>query len=110
MPIERWADHIVVVHLADDPQLMEDLATLDQMVEQGRLDAVIDFSAVHYVNSSHIARLLRVRRGILEKDGKLVLCGIQTQVWGTFLVTGLDKIFTCSDNVTTGLATVQLAK
>ena len=42
-------------------------------------------------------------------DSRLVLCGAGTQVWGVFLVTGLDKIFEFSDNVSTALATLQLA-
>jgi hypothetical protein len=40
---------------------------------------------------------------------RLVLCEINTNVWGLFLVTGLDKIFEFVDNVSTALATVQLA-
>ena len=38
-----------------------------------------------------------------------MLCGVTNQIWGVFLITGLDKIFEFSDNVTTGLATLQMA-
>jgi hypothetical protein len=31
-------------------------------------------------------------------------------LWGTFLTTGLDKVFEFSDSVTTALATVQIAE
>mgnify|MGYP006177731245 CR=1 FL=1 len=43
------------------------------------------------------------------EDGRLVLCNVSTQVWSAFLITGLDKVFTFSDNVTTALATLQIA-
>ena len=109
MPIERWSDNVVVVHLADDPQFTDDLGTLDQPGGPKLAHAVLDFAAVHYVNSSHLARLLKLRKAMLVNNSRLVLCNISTQVWGVFLITGLDKLFELSDNVTTALATLQMA-
>jgi anti-anti-sigma factor len=109
MPIEKWSDQVSVVHLADDPQFSDDLQSLEEQVSQQKTDAVLDFAAVHFVNSSNIAALLRLRNVMHAHDSRLVLCNISTQVWGTLLVTGLDKVFDCSDNVTTALATLQLA-
>jgi anti-anti-sigma factor len=108
MPIERWSDKIAVVHLADDPQFSDELGALEQAIQHGKLDVVVDFAAVHFVNSSNIARLLRLRKQMIQHDCRLILCGISTQVWGTFLITGLDKVFDFSDNVPTGLATLQM--
>ncbi len=65
---------------------------------------------MHFVNSSNIAALLRLRRQIHSQNGKLVLCNVVDQVWTTFLITGLDKLFDVSDNVTTALATLQLKR
>jgi anti-anti-sigma regulatory factor len=45
-----------------------------------------------------------------SNGSRLLLCNITTQVWGAFLVTGLDKIFELSDNVPTALATLQIAR
>ena len=53
---------------------------------------MLDFAAVHFVNSSNIAHLLKLRKHITTGDRQLVLCNIGNPVWGTFLVTGLDKI------------------
>ena len=39
---------------------------------------------------------------------RLVLCEVNTQVWGIFLVTGLDKVFDFTKDVSTALAKVQL--
>ena len=110
MPLERWSDNVVVVHLADEPQFTEDLESVSNSGNGGKpLDCVLDFAAVHFVNSSNISQLLRLRKQMINADRRLVLCNISNQVWGTFLVTGLDKIFTLSDNVTTALATIQMA-
>jgi anti-anti-sigma regulatory factor len=121
MPIEKWSDNVLVVHLADDPQLTDDLESLAQFAQPGGgggkaangggkpLSAVLDFTGVSYINSSNIAKLLRVRQATVSSDGRLILCGMGTQVWSAFLITGLDKVFNFSDNVTTALATIQMA-
>ena len=109
MPLEKWSDNTLVVHLADDPQFTDDLEGVEQALASGKCDAVLDFATVRFVNSSNIARLLRLRNKVTQHDGRLVLCNVSTQVWSAFLITGLDKVFTFSDNVTTALATLQMA-
>ena len=109
MPLEKWSENTIVVHLADDPQFSEDLDGVEQCVAQGRCDAVLDFGSVKFVNSANIARLLRLRNQSVAHDNRIVLCNVTTQVWSAFLITGLDKVFTFSDNVTTALATLQIA-
>jgi anti-anti-sigma factor len=103
MPIEKWSDKVNVLHLADDPQFSEDLAALEAQVGSKPVNAVLDFSAVHFINSSNIARLLKFRKHMINSSRRLVLCGVATQVWGTFMVTGLDKVFEFSDSVPAAL-------
>lgn len=111
MSIESWSDNIVIVQLQDDPVLTDDLtALLDQLDSKKEVDVVLDFTGVNYLNSSNIAKTLKLRKKVLTNRRKLVLCGINTNVWGLFLVTGLDKVFEFADSVSTGLATVQLAE
>jgi anti-anti-sigma factor len=107
MPIEKWSDSVAIVHLGDDPQFSDDLDAASHL-DRPCVSRILDFSAVHFVNSSNIATLLRLRRRIHDENGRLILCNVQSQVWATFLVTGLDKIFDISENVTTALATIQL--
>jgi anti-anti-sigma factor len=107
MPLEKWSDSIIVVHLADDPQFAEEIEGIHALTPPAQ-NGVLDFSAVHYVNSSNIASLLRLRREFAERGGKLLFCSVSSQIWTTFLITGLDKIFEFSDNVPTALATIQL--
>ena len=109
MPLEKWSENTIVVHLADDPQFSDDLDAVEQQLGQGRCDAVLDFGSVRFVNSANVARLLRLRNQMVTRENRLVLCNVTTQVWSAFLITGLDKVFTFSDNVTTALATLQIA-
>jgi anti-anti-sigma factor len=108
MAIQEWSDTIRVVQLNDDPQFTEDLASLGDELEDKATHVVLNFSAVGFVNSSNVARLLRLRKKMTSVQRRLVLCEVSTQVWGVFLVTGLDKIFDFTKDVSTALAKVQL--
>jgi anti-anti-sigma factor len=108
MPLEDWSDSIVVVHLADEPQFSEDIDALEDRVSRDPAGAVLDFSAVNYINSTNIARMIKLRRDMHERHCRLVLCGMSNDVWSVFLVTGLDKVFETGDDVPTALASLQL--
>ena len=110
MSIENWSENIIVAELLDDPAFTDDITTLtDQLESQTDADVVLNFSGVNYLNSSNIAKLLKLRKRVISNRRKLVLCGIDTNVWGLFLVTGLDKVFEFADSVATALASVQLS-
>lgn len=111
MSIQNWSDNIIVVELQDDPQFTDDMDTLLGMVgEQTDQDVVADFTGVNYLNSSNIAKLLKLRKQVIISSGrKLRLCGVSTHVWGVFLVTGLDKVFEFADGVAMGIASVQIS-
>ena len=109
MAIQNWSENITVVELADDPQFTDDLAALAVAIEAEATDVVLNFSAVGFINSSNIARLLRLRKLLTTHSRKLVLCGVNSNVAGVFHVTGLDKIFKFTNDVSTALASLQLA-
>lgn len=112
MPVEQWSENVLLAELADDPQFSDDItAILEQCTENTRLDVLLNFEHVHYLNSSNIARLLKLRKLItVTNQRRLKLCKISTQVWGVFLVTGLDHIFDFADDVPSGLAALQIER
>ncbi|MFN0136012.1 MAG: STAS domain-containing protein [Phycisphaerae bacterium] len=112
MPVENWSDNILLVELADDPQFTDDLsAVLEQCQNNPQADALLTFANVSYLNSSNIAKLLKLRKLVQISNGrKLKLAAINRQVWGVFLVTGLDRIFEVSEDVPTGLASLQIGR
>ncbi|MEP0847178.1 MAG: STAS domain-containing protein [Phycisphaerae bacterium] len=110
MPIENWSESILLGHLADDPQFTDDItAIIEQCSNHPQIDVLLDFSNVNYLNSSNIAKLLKLRKLVaITNDRRLKLCSINRQVWGVFLVTGLDRIYDVVDDVSTGLASMQM--
>lgn len=108
MAIQKWSDDIVVAELAEDPQFTEDLASLNESMEAEPGNAVLNFAAVGFINSSNISRLLKLRKTVLSAGRRMVLCSVNTQVWGVLQVTGLEKIFEVVSDVSTALAMLQL--
>ena len=106
MAVEKWSDNVTIVHLSDDPQFTEDVLGLEQVPPKS--DIILDFGSVGFLNSSNIARLLGLRKRLANAGSRLVFCNVQSQVWSVFLVTGLDKLFACTDSVATALATLQM--
>lgn len=121
MAIEDWSDRVIIAHLSGEPQFSEDLQTLadritgnhqqpPQQAPHPPKDVVLDFAGLRFVSSSQIAHLLKLRKDLAGAGTRMVLCGVDAQVWGSFLVTGLDKVFEFSDAVPTALATLQLSR
>ena len=110
MPIQNWSDDVLLVELADDPQFTDDLTSLLETVEKRNdYDVVLNFQNVNFLNSSNIAKLLKLRKLVaVSHRRKLKLCAVNTHVWGVFLVTGLDKIFDVYDDVASGMLSLQL--
>jgi len=99
MTIQNWSDDIILAELADDPQYTDETAALADTLSAKPGHVVLNLGAVTFLNSSNIARLLRLRKQLINAGKKLILCGVNDQVWGVFLVTGLDKIFEFTNDV-----------
>ncbi len=109
MPIQQWSDQILVVEMGDDPHFTDELNSLTEQLERNpSLDVVLDMREVNHIDSSNIAKLLRVRTAMIANERRLFLTGISTQVWGILLMTGLDKIFDVTDDVASALTSLQM--
>lgn len=110
MSVQNWSESVVLGELSDDPQFTDDIgAILDQCTQNPAADVLLNFAEVNYLNSSNLAKLLKLRKLIVVANGrKLRICGISRAVWGVFLVTGLDRFFEVVDDVPTGLASLQV--
>ncbi|MCA9295382.1 MAG: STAS domain-containing protein [Phycisphaerales bacterium] len=111
MPIHEWSDNIFIAELNDEPAFSEDMDSLHRRLgerERDMPDVIVNMKAISYINSSNIAQLLRLRKHLLGANGRLRLCAIDKAVWSVMIVAGLDKLFECTDDVSTALASLQL--
>ena len=109
MSIERWSDNIVLVNLAQEPQLGEELQMVTAIVtDKGDCDVVIDFSDVEIFTSSSIAKLLKLRKVIRDAGRHLALSSLSRRTKEIFVVTGIDGVFEFVEDKTIALASLQL--
>ena len=110
MAIQKWSEDITVVELGDDPEFTDELTNLNGALESDPTNVGLNFASVGFINSSNVAQLLRLRKQVTAKNRRMIMCDVNTQVWGVFLVTGLDKIFDFTNDIATALATMQLGE
>ena len=109
MATQDWSERIILVELTDDPEFSDELNALYERLEKSnKKDVVMNFSQVKFMNSSNISLLLKVRKILTDNNHKLLLCEISVQVWGVFLLTGLDAIFNVAEDTPSALAALQM--
>jgi len=80
-----------------EPHLRKKLKeTLETMPEE-IVSLSIDFSNVSIITGSSISKLLKLRRILEERKGKLVLCNVSPKTRGIFETTELHKVFRFSN-------------
>lgn len=119
-----WSDDITLAQLSNEPELSEELGALYERLRPPGASAadspraevrsfptvVLNFSQVSFLNSTHIAGLLRLRKRLLEVDRALVLCALNSDVMMVIRHTGLDRVFDIVPDTMTALAKAQLAQ
>lgn len=111
MPIHDWSDDILIAELNDEPAFSEEIEGLIKRLEQPedlKQDVIVNMKSVSYVNSTNIAQILKLRKTVLSSNRRLRICAVCDQIWSVILITGLDKIFEFTDDVSTSLASLQL--
>jgi hypothetical protein len=132
MPISEWSDRILIVELSDEPLFSEDMDALSQRLDHpaasqaagtrpGRApaghpapaagttpDIILNMKSVTFLNSSNIAQLLRLRKKVIAGQKRLRICAVADPVWSVLLITGLDKVFEFTSDVSTALASLQI--
>ncbi len=109
MGIQKWSDEITVVELSDSPQFADDMTALLDHLDDTATDVVLNFAGVGFINSSDVAKLLRVRKKMISLGRRLMICDASSQVCGIFNVTGLEKMFEFTNDIATALTAIQLA-
>lgn len=109
MGIQEWSENIILVNLATEPQLGEELqGTKDMISEKNCYDVVIDFGDVEIITSSSIAKLLKIQKGLKEHKRRLILSSVNARTKKVFTLIGLDSVFEFVDDQFVALAGLQM--
>ena len=110
MGIQEWSENVLLVSLAPEPDMCEELKTITDMVRQRKgCSVVVDFSEVDIVTSSSLAQLLKLQKLLDDNDQQFIVCGMSKRTKSIFDVTGLDKVFEFVQDKFTALAGLQIA-
>ncbi len=88
------------------PILSAFFAEVRQLVEAGARRLVLDLGAVGYVDSASIGCLMDIHRLLRDKDGVLVLSGLQPRVETMISMTGVHKIIALHRDEAAALASL----
>ncbi len=109
MGIQEWSENVLLVTIAPEPDMCDELKTITDMVRQRTgSSVVIDFSEVDIVTSSSLAQLLRLQKMLDDNGQQFIVCGMSKRTQSIFSVTGLDKVFEFAEDKFTALAEMQI--
>ena len=109
MGVQNWSDNIILVNLAQEPQLGEEIQAASAMAaDKGDCDVVVDFADVDIITSSSIAKLLKLRKVLVDCNHSLVFSSVKPRLYKVFTVTGLDSVFEFVEDQFLALAGLQM--
>jgi anti-anti-sigma factor len=109
MGIQNWSEEVILINLAKEPQMGEELQTaIDIIADKSGMDVVLDFSNVDIITSSSIAKMLKLRKELNASGRKLVFCSVSQHVMKLFRIVALDSVFTFMENQFVALASLQM--
>ena len=109
MAIEFWSEKIVLVSLPSEPFCGDEIdIVIDLLKDRRGCDVVVDFSGVEVVSSSTLAKLLKLRRLLMEQETSMLISDLSEKTEEIFKVTGLDNVFHFVKNHFLGLTCLQL--
>ncbi|MHB8899527.1 MAG: STAS domain-containing protein [Thermoguttaceae bacterium] len=101
---------VTVVHFRDQ-KIIEDLGIqelgqeLFQLVEvRNCRKIVLNFSAVDFLSSAALGKLITLDKKMKSKAGKLKLCNIRPEIYEVFAITRLNRLFDIKDEEADALA------
>jgi anti-anti-sigma factor len=109
MGIQHWSDNIIIVDLPEEPELVEEIEGLVEMIGgEDHCSVVMDFSGVDAVTSSSLSKLLELRKLLVECGRRLIFCSLPGTTRGVLAVTGLDQVFELAEDKFAALATIEM--
>jgi anti-sigma B factor antagonist len=77
---------------------------IDDLVQIGRLQIVVDLKEVPYVDSSDIGRIIRAHQSVRQAGGRVRLCNLTERVLAVLKLMRLDTILDLYQNEEEALA------
>jgi anti-sigma B factor antagonist len=101
--IERAVDGVVILDMSAGWAAIADsttslLGTIEQLIDQGRVNIVVNLSDVRSVDSDGLGEIVRGFNDAREAGGRLVLCGVAAHLRELLVTTKLDAYIPIFDS------------
>ncbi len=104
-PNRRRANHVLLHGIISSPTLNKFRDEIDDSVNSG-LDLILDFTGVHYINSSGLGHLLQLRDELQARECSLVLIAVSPDVMVLIEMLGLHNVLPIKNDIEEGLLTL----
>ena len=95
--------------ILEDKDIQAIDSSITAVLEQSeQICMVLDFCNVRFLSSAVLGLLIRLSKKIYEKEGRLMLCGIDTKIYEIFKITRLTKVFDIYDDVESAVDSINL--
>jgi anti-sigma B factor antagonist len=98
--IVRFVDRRIL----DEANIQELGQELLQLVEDGKRNLLLNFSAVEFLSSAALGKLITLDRKVKSHSGNLKLSNIRPEIYEVFRITKLNKLFDIKDDEAEALA------
>jgi anti-anti-sigma regulatory factor len=110
MSVEHWSNEIVLVNLAREPEMADELAYVTQLVCEGHnCDVVVDCSEVDAITSCSRSRFTTLYRELAYCGRRLILCNPSGVARDIFRSTGLACMLNFVGDKSAALARIMLS-
>ena len=91
--------------ILDDLNIQELGRELSRLVEvENREKLLLNFSAVEFLSSAALGKLITLDKKVKATEGTLKLCHIQPEIYEVFAITRLNRLFDIKENEADALA------
>jgi anti-anti-sigma factor len=73
-------------------------AALEAQVQSGRYTILLDCGSLHYISSAGLGAIMGLIEPVRERDGDIVLCGLQKNVQEIFDTLGFTQLYQVFDS------------
>jgi anti-sigma B factor antagonist len=84
-------------------------AAIDDLVQNGNTQLIIDLSRVDHLNSTALGVLVKAHSNYLRRGGSVKLSALEKRIKNLLLITKLSMVFEVHDSVEQALASFQPA-
>ena len=91
---EHQGDTLVLVPVGriDSSNAPDFERTVNDQIDDGETDLIVDFSRLSFISSSGMRVLLITAKSVRAKGGRLVLCSMRDSIREIFSISGFDTI------------------